>query len=124
MLELGRIEALLLGGQVHGLAAGDAVRAAGLAQQGHEPDLRLGLAGQRRRRGEHLEGERLQRVGGEDGGRLVEGPVGGRAAAAHVVVVHGRQVVVDQREGMHQLDGDRRRVEAVGIHLAAPRPVA
>ena len=51
------------------------------------------------------EGEGQERIAGEDGGRLVEGLMDGRAAAAEVVVVHRRQVVVDQRIAMDQLDG-------------------
>jgi hypothetical protein len=55
--------------------------------------------------GQQFEGERLQRVAGEDGGRLVERDVAGRLAAAQIVVVHRRQVVVDQRVGVDHLDG-------------------
>jgi farnesyl diphosphate synthase len=51
-----------------------------------------------------LEGEGQQRVAGEDGGRLVEPLVGGGPAAAQVIVVHARQVVVDQRIGMDAFD--------------------
>ena len=36
----------------------------------------------------NLEGKRLKGVTGEDGGRLVEGDMQGRAAAAHRVIVH------------------------------------
>ena len=53
---------------------------------------------------QHVEGEREQAVAGEDRGRLVEFLVRGRPAAAQVVVVHRRQVVVHQRIAMHQLD--------------------
>lgn len=63
--------------------------------------------------GEHFEGQRLQAVGGEDRGGLVEGPVGGRLATAQVVVVHCRQVVVDQRVGMDQLHRAGRGVGAL-----------
>ncbi len=38
-----------------------------------------------------------QGVAGEDRGRLVEGVVNGRLSAAQVVIVHRRQVVMDQR---------------------------
>ena len=41
--------------------------------------------------------------------------MGGGPAPAHVVIVHGWQVVVDQGEGMHQFDGHRRGVEPVGL---------
>ena len=55
--------------------------------------------------GEHLERERLQRVAGEDRGRLVELPVRRGAAAPQIVVVHRRQIVVHERVGVNQLDG-------------------
>ncbi|MNE07943.1 hypothetical protein D3C80_1005830 [compost metagenome] len=42
----------------------------------------------------------LQRVAGQDGGGLVIGDVQGRTATTHVVVVHGRQIVMHQRIGV------------------------
>ena len=50
--------------------------------------------------GEDVEGQRQQRVAGEDRRRLVEGLVDRRPAAAEVVVVHRRQVVMDEAVGM------------------------
>ena len=49
-----------------------------------------------------------QAVAGEDRHVLAEHHVRGRAAPAQVVVVHRRQVVVDQRVGVDQLDRGRR----------------
>ena len=51
--------------------------------------------------------ERLgaQRVAGEDGHRLAELLVRRRPPATEVVVVHRRQIVVDERIGVHELDG-------------------
>ena len=46
--------------------------------------------------GKDVEGDGEKRVAGEDGGRLVERTVHGRPAAAEVVIVHRRQVVVDE----------------------------
>ena len=60
--------------------------------------------GMNRRIGEALEGERLERVAGEDRRRLVEGAMDARLAAAQVVVVHRRQIVVDERVAMQELD--------------------
>ena len=57
--------------------------------------------------GQDVEGERQQRVAGEDGGRLVERLVDGRHAAPEIVVVHGRQVVVDERIAVHAFDRGR-----------------
>ena len=47
--------------------------------------------------GQDVEGEGLQGIAGEDRGRLVEGLVHGRPAAAQIIIVHGRQVVMDER---------------------------
>ena len=47
--------------------------------------------------GKDVESQRQQAVAGKDGGRLVEGLVHGRLAAAQIVVVHRRQIVMDQR---------------------------
>ncbi len=55
------------------------------------------------------EGEGQQGIAGEDGGGFVIGFVDGGAAAAEVVIVHGRQIVVDQRVAVDQLDRDGRR---------------
>ena len=62
----------------------------------------VGMTGRRRHR---LEGEREQGIADQDRCRLVEGDMAGRLAAAKVVVVHRRQVVMDERIGVHHLDG-------------------
>ena len=85
---------------VQRLPGAHAGRAAGRGQFAH---LRDACPGGGRRRCEHLEGQRLQGIAGQDGSRFVEGDVHGRPAAAQGVVVHGRQVVVHQREGVHAL---------------------
>ena len=54
-----------------------------------------------RRIGDDVEGQRQQAVAGQDRRRLVEGLVHGRLAAPDVVVVHRRQVVMDQRIAVH-----------------------
>ena len=56
---------------------------------------------------QQLEGEREQRVTGQDRGPLVEGLVDGRPAAAEIVVVHGRQVVVNQRIAVYAFERRR-----------------
>src|SRR5690606_33310713 len=77
---------------------------------------RLHPAGTQFRRGcsigQGLEGQGLKCVSGEDRGGLVEGHVHGGTPAAHVVVVHRRQVVVHQRVGVDQLDRGGRQVQA------------
>ena len=54
-------------------------------------------------------------VAGEDRDVLAELDVRGRQAAAQLVVVHRRQVVVDQRVGVDQLDRAGDRQEALGL---------
>ena len=53
---------------------------------------------------EHLEREHLQRIADENRGRFVEGAVAGRPAAAQIVVVHRRQVVVHQPVDVDEFD--------------------
>lgn len=53
-----------------------------------------------------LERQRQQAVAGKNRGRLVEGDVYRRLAAAHVVVVHRRQVVVHEAVAVQGLDGE------------------
>ena len=60
-----------------------------------------------------VDGDEAERVGqervpGEDRHRLAEDLVAREPPAAVVVVVHGGQVVVDQRVGVDQLEGSRR----------------
>ena len=74
-------------------------------------DRRLQAGGQR------LEGQRLEGVAAEDRRRLVERPVAGGDAPAQVVVVHRRQVVVDERIGMDHLH--RRGGGGGGVPIAA-----
>ena len=62
---------------------------------------------------------RQERVPGKDGHRLAEDLVVRETPAAVVVVVHGRQVVVDQRVGVDQLEAARGGHDVV--HLAAHR---
>jgi hypothetical protein len=62
----------------------------------------------RRRRGQQLERQRQQRVSRQDRGPFVEGLVHGGLTAAQIVVVHGRQVVVNERIAVHALERRRR----------------
>ena len=87
------------------LAADHAAGPGAGRQLGHQPDagVRIGVAVLA---GEQPEGQRQEGVAGEDRRGLVIGLVHGRLAAAQVVVVHGRQVVVDQRVAVDHLDGE------------------
>ena len=62
----------------------------------------------RRRVGQDLEGQRLQRVAGQNGGGLVEGHVHRRPVAAQIVVVHGREIVMDEGIAVQEFDGRSR----------------
>ena len=55
--------------------------------------------------GQHLKGQGQQGVAGQDGHRLAEDLVAGGPAATQIVVVHGRQIVVDQRIGVDHFHG-------------------
>ncbi len=54
---------------------------------------------------QHLVGERLQGIAGEDRRRLAVSLVAGGTAAAQVIVIERRQVVMDQRIGVDHLQG-------------------
>ena len=55
--------------------------------------------------GDGMEGEGLEGVAGEDGDGFAEDLVAGGLAAAQVIVVEGREVVVDEGVGVEHLDG-------------------
>ena len=61
---------------------------------------------------------RQQRVARQHGDAFAEHLVVGRLAAAEIVVVHRRQIVVDERIGVDALDGARER-QGVGFASAA-----
>ena len=54
--------------------------------------------------GDQVKGQRLQRVAGQNGGRLVPFDVHRGQAPAQVVVIHAGQVVMHQRIGVQRLD--------------------
>ena len=90
------------GGEVERLAPGHAAPARGLRQAQRQlgAHARLGMG-----RGpcQDLEGEGQKTVAGEDGGGFVEGDVKRRPAAPHVIVVHGREIVVHERVAVDAL---------------------
>ncbi len=90
--------------KVECLSARHAGRAAGVGKcldDAHPNGTVVRQAGMTR---EQLECEDLQRIAGQDRGRLVVGLVARGPAAAQVVVVHCRKVVVHQRVGVNQFD--------------------
>ena len=130
--DFGGAQARAFGQHVDHLSARHAPRARGRAQRRDEFAARLGV-GVGIGFGQHLEGTRLQRVAREDRGRLVEGAVSGGLAAPKVVVVHGGQVIMHERIGVHHLDrcsdprraGWRDREQQGGLdHEEAPEPLA
>jgi hypothetical protein len=68
--------------------------------------------------GDQPEGERQQAIPRQDGDRLAVDLVVGGMPAAEVVVVHGRQVVVDERVGVDALQraGGRQHVRQATAH--------
>ena len=62
----------------------------------------LGVDGSR---GDDFESEGEQGIAGENGGGFAEFLVARRLAAAQIVVVEGRQIVVNQRVGVDEFDG-------------------
>src|SRR5690606_18544180 len=54
--------------------------------------------------GHQLECKRQQRIAGEDGGRFVILAMQRRTAAAEIVIVHGRQIVMHEAVSVHAFD--------------------
>ncbi len=105
---------------VEHLSADHAAEAGGAGKAEAQRDADLGVP-MGRGIGENVEGQRQQPVAGENGGRLVEGLVRRRPAAPEVVVVHRRQVVVDQRIAMHAFDGAAGAQRRPGLGAERPR---
>mmetsp|Transcript_31563 Transcript_31563/g.77813 ORF Transcript_31563/g.77813 Transcript_31563/m.77813 type:complete len:325 (+) Transcript_31563:442-1416(+) len=93
--------------QVEHLSARQADRADRLPQRGDDLDDPIGGHVLRLAR-DVVEGLREQRVAGEDGDIVAVQLVVRRLAAPEVVVVHRRQVVVDQAHRVDHLERDRR----------------
>ena len=93
--------------QIRHLSADELQRAARMCEFNDEVPVRiarpaLGLRGDLKRL-------RQQRVARQHGNAFAENFVVGRLAAAEIVVVHRRQIVVDERVGVDALDGARER---------------
>jgi hypothetical protein len=97
---------LLVGGKaafcskVEHLASGHTAHARCAREERNERDTRFSAGIELRKQ---FEGERLERVARQDRRGFVEGAMRGRPAAAQIVVVHGRQVVMDERVTMNAL---------------------
>jgi len=100
-------------GQIDGLSAGHPARARCRGKQRQHFQLAR-RRDARKARGKLLERQGLQGVTDQQGGRLVVCDMTTGLAAAHVVIVHARHVVMDQGIGVDQLDGRRRGVKDFG----------
>ena len=95
----------MLGDKVHHLAAGHAGGAGGDGKLGDQLGAGEGIF-MGGFVGEDLEGQRVQRIARQHGGGFVKGLVDGRLAAAQIVIVHARQIVVDEAVDMDAFDGE------------------
>ena len=66
-----------------------------------------------------LEGERLQGIGRQYRGGLVEFSMDRGLATAQIIVIHRRQIVVDERECVNEFDRSGRRIEFFRIDVQA-----
>ena len=99
VLEFSQIERLAACSEVDFLSAGHPARTDGSCEQ------QYGLSSIAQGRGrQRFEGATLQGIAGEERGRLAKCDVTGRLAAAKHVVIHARQVVMNERISMDQLD--------------------
>ena len=119
-------------GEIEHLSADHAADADGARQRARQQQPHIGILVDLVA-GDDVEGQRQQRVAGQDRGGVVGLLVQGRAAAAQVAVVHRRQVVMDQRIAMDafqrragQQRGLARDAEHRGAfdHQKRPQPLA
>jgi len=105
-LDQGQFRGLPLALDIRGLAPDHACPAGAAGQFGHcgNGHRRILNAG-----GQDLKRQHHQGITGQDSLSLAEGLVARRSTPTQVIVVHRRQVVVHQGEGMDALQGDRRR---------------
>ena len=105
LLDLRHTEPLALHCQIDCLAPGHAKRAARLGQQLDQSQTHGRRGRQCRIACQQLEGQRLQGVAHQNRRGLIVGLVTRRPAAAQIVVIHCRQIIVHERIDVHELDG-------------------
>ncbi len=98
----GQVKGRLFRLQIHHLSARHAIRATGQRQRRNQLAADEGV-GVGARTGEDFKGQRMQRVARQHGGCLPECAVHRGLAPAHIVIVHARQIVMDQRIDMDRL---------------------
>jgi hypothetical protein len=125
------IDALAMRKQIQHLAARHSGRSGGLGKLNHQLGADFG-AGVGTRVAQYLEPERQQGIAGEHCRGFVEGAMHGRLAAAEIVIVHARQIVVDERMDVHAFHRDCRsqRIGSLdleerrgGNHKERPKPL-
>ena len=114
--ELADRQLLTHGGEVDGLTPGHPARPGGDCQEMQHVEL-SGGGDSGKTIGKNLKCMGRQGIADQKGGRLVKLDVAGRLAATQDVVVHARQVVMYQRIGMDQFDGDGWGVNYAGIRF-------
>ena len=102
----------MLAFEVQHLAPDHAVYSADGA--GNQPDNLNGGSRRAIEPGQYLKRAGLQRVTGEDGDGFTKSLVAGGLAAAQIVVVQGRQIVMNQRIGVKHLQGCAQPGNSVG----------
>ncbi|ODN72629.1 hypothetical protein A6302_00122 [Methylobrevis pamukkalensis] len=112
-----------LGGKIQHLPADHAAKPGRAREAAYQIEPQGGVGIGLRPRKE-IEGEREQGIAGQNRGRLVEGLVDGGAAAPDVVVVHRRQVVMDQRIAVDAFGrrGGQQEVAGPVVDVAAEQP--
>ena len=118
-------------GKIDRLAAGHPTGADRVRQHTDHLEPQRGAVAIGRVVRQHGESERLQCIAGQDRGRFVEGAMAGRPSAPQIIIVHGRQVVVDQAVDVDQLDSGgggiellERRAESFAGEVHEYRPQA
>ena len=106
----------MLGAHIEHLTADHAIHARVFAQNTNtaHDGLRRNILCRRSR----LKSRRQQSVTREDCRRFIESLVAGRSAAAQVVVIHARKVIMDERVGMDHLKRTRERQRLLDIAAA------
>ena len=103
ILKLSGRDFLPLGLEVGDLPGDQLERSGGASQ--FENDLWVRVTGPTLALDSHLEGLGQERVARQDGDTFAEDLVVGRLASPEIIVVHGRQVVVDERVSMNAFNG-------------------
>ncbi len=111
--QLGKLHLFAFGFQIQRLTATHARHAAGLRQLGNHCQP-IAIAHLRHWRiGKDRERQRLQGISCQNGARLTVFNVAGRLAPAQIVIVHGRQIVMDQGVGVNALHGSSGGIQGV-----------